>query len=76
MSAFLELVCRSCGVRFESGVPLRPEHLAGVKLRALEVCPGCGTAADYRNEDYIAPEAPRAAHPPRPAVRDTPGRRR
>ena len=51
----LELVCKSCRARFESGVPLEREHLVGVKLRALEVCPACGTAADYRNEDYLEP---------------------
>lgn len=48
----LRLTCKSCGAPFESGVPLAPEHVRGVKLRALEVCPVCGAEGDYDVEDY------------------------
>ena len=63
----LQLVCKSCGARFESGVPLQREHLEGVKLRTLEICPDCGVAADYRNEDYMEPGAASGAPLPRDA---------
>jgi hypothetical protein len=49
----LHLLCKACGCSFESGVPLQREHLEGAKVRTLEVCPVCGTAADYQNEDYF-----------------------
>ncbi len=48
----LRLTCKSCGAPFESGVPLATEHVRGVKLRALEVCPVCGAGGDYDVEDY------------------------
>lgn len=51
----LQLVCTDCGSRFASGVPFLGEHLAGVKLRALEVCPSCGRAGEYAAEDYQEP---------------------
>jgi hypothetical protein len=52
----LQLRCKSCGAHFETGVPLHREHLEGCKIRCLEVCPACGAAADYRDEDYLDPE--------------------
>jgi hypothetical protein len=52
----LRLACKSCSAVFESGVPLEREHLAGIKLRTLEVCPHCGAAADYRGEEYLDPD--------------------
>ncbi|MFN2431409.1 MAG: hypothetical protein ABR599_01050 [Gemmatimonadota bacterium] len=52
----LTIACKGCGRPFESGIPVGGEHLSGVKVRALEVCPACGTAAEYGNEDYREPE--------------------
>jgi hypothetical protein len=53
----LQLVCRACGHRFESGVPLaRPELRVLERVRTLEVCPRCATASDYAAADYIDPD--------------------
>jgi hypothetical protein len=53
--SILHLTCKSCGAPFESGVPFLPEHLRGIRLRALEVCPVCGAAADYQAREYVEP---------------------
>lgn len=52
----LRVVCKGCRTSFASGIPLRREHLEGVKIRSLEVCPACGTAADYGAGDYLEPD--------------------
>jgi hypothetical protein len=54
--SILRLVCKSCGVPFESGIPLSREHLQGLKLRALEICPLCGAQADYEATEYQDPD--------------------
>jgi hypothetical protein len=74
----LWLVCKSCGSPFESGVPLCREILDGVKLRALEVCPVCGSRADYEAADYrelavpLPPSREDTSAGPTPAVREDP----
>ena len=53
----LQLDCRACGHRFDSGVPLaRPELRVLERVRTLEVCPRCATASDYAAADYIDPD--------------------
>jgi hypothetical protein len=53
----LQVVCKACRRRFESGVPLaRQELLVLERVRTLEVCPRCGAAADYAAQDYLDPD--------------------
>jgi hypothetical protein len=53
----LEVVCRACGHRFGSGVPLaRPELGVLERVRTLEVCPRCAEPGDYAAADYIDPD--------------------
>jgi hypothetical protein len=60
MRTLLQLTCKLCAARFESGIPLEREHVEGVKLRTLEVCPSCDAAADYSVEDYMEGTDPAA----------------
>ena len=74
MTNVLEIVCKSCGARFPSGVPLRRDDVSGLRLGALEICPTCGAAADYRERDYLDPgRAPEAHRPEIGTETDGPG---
>lgn len=53
----LQVVCKACALRFESGVPLARQELRVLeRVRTLEVCPRCGTAGDYAAQDYLDPD--------------------
>lgn len=62
----LQVVCKACGLRFESGVPLARQELRVLeRVRALEVCPRCGAAGDYTAQDYLDPDPAGTAEFPR-----------